>query len=333
MRLAQILFDELLGPITEYRTTSRLIVIPDGDLHLLPFAALVDSGLYLLSSHTISAVESGTVLHILRTRHQQRVLPAMELPYLGVAPWIKAPDTRNIILRVIGAISWPEPLRRISLSFSTHRNANASSSGPQRSKLIALPESKNEVESIADDLPKPNTLLLGGDATKTNFIDLPLSLYNVLHLALHGYVDLEYPDRSALVFAPQKQGADDSLLQLREIRHLHLNASLVTLSACNTGVGPVGQAGVANLVGAFIEAGAQSVVSTLWELEDHSSSRVMRAFYDRLARNEEKAEALRHAQMTIQSAGYPPYYWASFELVGNPTGTLNTTANLSARNS
>ena len=156
--------------------------------------------------------------------------------------------------------------------------------------------------------------------------------FNVIDLALHGYADLEYPDRSALVFAPQKQGVDDGLLQVREIRHLHLNASLVTLSACNTGVGPVGQAGVANLVGAFVEAGAQSVVSTLWELEDHSSSRLMRAFYDRLARHEEKAEALRHAQMTIQSVGYPPYYWASFELVGNPTGTLNTTANLAARN-
>jgi CHAT domain-containing protein len=330
--LAQVLFNELLGPITEYRTASHLIVIPDGELHLLPFAALVDSGLYLLSSHTISAVESGTVLHILRTRQQQQVLPATELPYLGVAPWIKTPDTRNIFLRAIGAISWPESLRRISLSFPTRGTANASSSGPDRSKLIALPESRNEVESIADELPKPNTLLLGDDATKTHFKDLPLNEFNVIDLALHGYADLEYPDRSALVFAPQKQGVDDGLLQVREIRHLHLNASLVTLSACNTGVGPVGQAGVANLVGAFVEAGAQSVVSTLWELEDHSSSRLMRAFYDRLARHEEKAEALRHAQMTIQSVGYPPYYWASFELVGNPTGTLNTTANLAARN-
>ena len=153
----------------------------------------------------------------------------------------------------------------------------------------------------------------------------------MLHLALHGYADLEYPERSALVFAPQEGGRDDGLLQLREIRGLHLNASLVTLSACNTGVGPVGESGVANLVGAFVEAGAESVVSTLWELEDHSTSRLMKSFYEHLARHEEKAEALRQAQLTLQGAGYPPYYWASFELVGNPSGTIVATPELSAR--
>jgi CHAT domain-containing protein len=227
------------------------------------------------------------------------------LPYVGVAAWTKAPDNRNVILRAI--------------------------SGPERSELIALPESKHEVESIANDLPKPSTLLLGADATETHFKGLPLSEYKVLHLALHGYADLEYPERSALVFAPQQGGRDDGLLQLREIRGLHLNASLVTLSACNTGVGPVGESGVANLVGAFVEAGAESVVSTLWELEDHSTSRLMKSFYEHLARHEEKAEALRQAQLTLQGAGYPPYYWASFELVGNPSGTIVATPELSAR--
>ncbi len=297
--LAQLLFNELLGSVAEYKTTSSLIVIPDGQLHLLPFAALSDNGRYLLSSHTISSVQSGTVLHILRTRQQQmRASAPAPLPYVGVAAWTKAPDNRNFVLRAV--------------------------SGPQRSELIPLPESEHEVKFIAKDLPKPSTLLLGGDATETHFKELPLSEFNVFHLALHGYADLDYPDRSALVFAPQERSSDDGLLQIREIRRLHLNANLVTLSACNTGVGPVGQAGVANLVGAFIEAGAQSVVSTLWELEDHATSHLMRAFYQHLANNEGKAEALRQAQLTLQAAGYPPYYWASFELVGNPTGTLGT---------
>jgi CHAT domain-containing protein len=302
--LAQLLFDELLGAIREYRAASTVIVVPDGALHLLPFAALADQGRYVIASHAICAVESGTVLDILRTRRgQTKTMTA--LPYVGVAAWTKAPDNRNVILRAI--------------------------SGPERSELIALPESKHEVESIANDLPKPSTLLLGADATETHFKGLPLSEYKVLHLALHGYADLEYPERSALVFAPQQGGRDDGLLQLREIRGLHLNASLVTLSACNTGVGPVGESGVANLVGAFVEAGAESVVSTLWELEDHSTSRLMKSFYEHLARHEEKAEALRQAQLTLQGAGYPPYYWASFELVGNPSGTIVATPELSAR--
>ncbi len=96
------------------------------------------------------------------------------------------------------------------------------------------------------------------------------------------------------MFAPQStpNPEDDGLLQVREIRRLRLNASLVTLSACNTGVGPVGAAGVANIGEAFIESGALSVVSTLWELADNPSKRFMTEFYDHLAHNEDKGEAL-----------------------------------------
>ena len=115
---------------------------------------------------------------------------------------------------------------------------------------------------------------------------------------------------------------DDGLLQVREIRRLPLNASLVTLSACNTGVGPVGEEGVANIVNAFIEAGAQSVVSTFWEVEDRATAQLMIDFYQHLGRNEGKAEALRQAQLDMLHSGAPPYYWAGFELVGEPSGRL-----------
>jgi CHAT domain-containing protein len=145
-----------------------------------------------------------------------------------------------------------------------------------------------------------------------------------VHLALHGYVDLDYPDRSALVFAPPERtdSTDDGLLQVREIRGLHLKAKLVTLSACNTGVGPVEETGVANLVNAFIEAGADSVVSTLWELEDQTTAHVMKQFYSHLARHERKVDALRAAMVELRDEGLPPYYWASFQVVGDPNGTL-----------
>ena len=129
--------------------------------------------------------------------------------------------------------------------------------GPNKRELVALPESRYEVETIAADLPKPSTVLLGARATETNFKQLPLNQYKVIHLALHGYVDPEYPDRSALVFAPEQPHTDDGLLQVREIRDLRFNASLITLSACDTGVGPVGEEGAANIVNAFIEAGAR----------------------------------------------------------------------------
>jgi len=178
----------------------------------------------------------------------------------------------------VGVAAWTTNSSPSTLLASIRRAV----SGPERKELIALPESQHEVEMIGSDLPRPNTILLGASATETNFKRLPLSQYNVVHLALFGYVDPEFPDRSALVFAPQQQPTDDSLLQVREIRNLRLNANLVTLSACNTGVGPVGEEGVANIVNAFIEAGSQSVVSTLWELEDHATTHLMTVFYEHL---------------------------------------------------
>jgi CHAT domain-containing protein len=119
---------------------------------------------------------------------------------------------------------------------------------------------------------------------------------------------------------------DDGLLQVREIRQLPLNASLVTLSACNTGIGPVGEEGIANIVNAFIEAGAQSVVSTFWEVEDRATAQLMMDFYQHLGHNEGKADSLRHAQLDMLHSGAPPYYWAGFELVGEPSGSLFNTS-------
>lgn len=297
--LAARLYDYLLAPIPELLTQSKLIVVPDGALHLIPFEALIHDGHYLLETHTISVVPSGTVLSLLAQRRE--VAEQNALPYVGVAAWTKARSEKNPIFRAIR--------------------------GPEKEEFLPLPESKREVETIATDLPKPATLLLGQDATEGHFKSLPLREVAVLHLALHGYVDSDFPDRSALVFAPQSGGAYDGLLEVREIRRLPLNASLVTLSACNTGVGPVGEAGVANIVNAFIEAGADTVVSTLWELEDHTTELLMTDFYAHLRNRETKAEALRNAQLDQLAKHVPPYYWASFELAGEPNGSIFNTQN------
>ena len=184
-------------------------------------------------------------------------------------------------------------------------------------KLIAEPLARSARRAVG----RPDAAQ-GEQATETAFKRLPLSQYNVIHLALHGYADPEYPDRSALVFAPETPPIDDGLLQVREIRKLSLDTSLVTLSACNTGIGPVGEDGIANIVNAFIEAGAQSVVSTLWEIEDHTTAQLMIDFYQHLGRGEGKAEALRQAQIDLLKSGDPPYFWAGFELDGEPHETL-----------
>jgi CHAT domain-containing protein len=190
-------------------------------------------------------------------------------------------------------------------------------------KLEPLPASLDEVTHIASDMPSPKQILAGANATEREFKSLPLEDYKVLHLALHGHVDEDYPDRSALVFAPENDNVDDGLLQLREIRNLHLTASLVTLSACNSGVGPVGEAGVDNLANAFLDAGAATVVSSLWEVDDRATSDLMITFYDHLAHGENKAQALREAKIHLmQGEASQPFYWAAFEISGEPATPL-----------
>ena len=297
LSLAQRLFDGLLRGIPEFRTHSDLIVVPDGKLHLLPFAALANSGQYIVASHVVSVVPSGTVLDLLRHRNSDSA--HLSLSYLGVAAWISKPPPITLIASIRRAISEPD-----------------------RRELVALPESRNEVETISTAFPPPKTILLGARATETNFKRLPLGHYEVIHLALHGYADPEFPERSALVFAPETPPIDDGLLQVREIRQLHLNADLVTLSACDTGVGPVDEEGVANIENAFIEAGAQSVVSALWEVNDHATADMMIDFYRQLGRGQSKAEALRQAELDTLKSGQPPSSWAGFELDGEPSGSL-----------
>jgi CHAT domain-containing protein len=290
-KLGQSLFEHLLSFASEYPAVKSLIIVPDGNLHLLPFSALVDyDGKYLLEKDPISIAPSGTVLCLIRHRP---ATTAGALPYLGVAAWTSTTSAR------------PWTLVR--------------SAGPGSTELSALPESRNEVESIGAMMPQPSTILLGHDATTQRFKNLPLGNYRVLHLALHGFVDPVFPDKSAIVFAPS--GKDNGRLEARDIRRLHLHADLVTLSACDTGVGPVGTSGVESVVASFIEAGATSVVSTLWELEDHSSNQFMKAFYTHLA-TADKAGALRQAELDLMHSGLPPYYWASYEIVGDSQGSI-----------
>jgi CHAT domain-containing protein len=289
--LAKTIFKDVLGFTRNFENSDSLIIVPDEGLHLLPFSALLnESGQYVLEAKTISLVPSGTVLHLLRNRKSEA---ERNRPYLGVAPWTDRADTEQWVLKTRGA-------------------------GATSVRLPALPESKDEVESIAAMMPQPSTVLIGSQATKERFQSLPLGEYRILHLALHGVVDSVFPDRSALVFAPSSN--NDGRLEARDIRRLQLNAELVTLSACDTGVGPISAAGIESLDTAFIEAGADAVISTLWELQDTYTDTFMKSFYMHLPK-EDKATALRDAKLDFLRSHVAPYYWATFELVGNPAGT------------
>ena len=119
-----------------------------------------------------------------------------------------------------------------------------------------------------------------------------------MHIAAHGFADTRFPERSGLVLGLDPASHDDGLLQLREIIRLRFNADLVTLSACNTGVGKLeGEEGVTNLVEAFLVSGAKSVVASLWSADDTYTLDLMERFYTHISEGQDRAAALRQARL------------------------------------
>jgi CHAT domain-containing protein len=151
--------------------------------------------------------------------------------------------------------------------------------------------------------------------------------HGIIHLAVHAIANETHPDRAALVLLSDPSHDEDGFLEASEIVQLRLHAELVVLSACNTAVGPLeGEEGVATLSRAFLLAGARTVVSTLWSVEDESTLYLMKSFYAELNRGRGTADALATAKRNMVrkfGTNAVPYYWAGFTVEGVselPTG-------------
>jgi CHAT domain-containing protein/Tfp pilus assembly protein PilF len=179
-----------------------------------------------------------------------------------------------------------------------------------------------EVRDVSHFFAPATLVLIGKSATKDTF-QQSAGNYQFLHLATHSFLNKYAPLLSGLELEPS--GEDDGLLQVHEILDLKLHSKLVTLSACETALGsgyfneiPAGDDFV-GFTRAFLTAGSQSVLASLWEVNDRSTSELMVHFYRGLGRND-KAAALAAAQRAILRRGglySSPYYWAPFVLVGS----------------
>jgi CHAT domain-containing protein len=143
----------------------------------------------------------------------------------------------------------------------------------------------------------------------------------VLHFATHGLIDEDQPERSGLALTPQPPEWD-GLLQTREIFKLHLRGALVTLSACQTALGKsVTGEGIIGLSRAFFYAGANTVVASLWDVNDAATPEFMARFYSGIRAGRPVDAAMRAAKLAFIRSRSPlahPYYWASFVVTGNP---------------
>ena len=158
------------------------------------------------------------------------------------------------------------------------------------------------------------------DAKESALKRSDLTRYRRIHFATHAFLDERVPARSGIALSLDDPG-EDGMLRMSEILGLRLNAELVVLSACRTGLGKVVRGeGMVGLTRAFQQAGAERVAVSLWEVSDAPTADLMRAFYARIRDGLSPAEALASAKRVFL-AGRPaayasPYYWAAFVLNG-----------------
>jgi CHAT domain-containing protein/Tfp pilus assembly protein PilF len=185
---------------------------------------------------------------------------------------------------------------------------------PPGSNLARLPGSRVEGARVAAHL-KGARLLVGPSATEAAVKQLSHGR-RILHFATHGLVSEDRPLSSSLVLAAGQ--GEDGYLRVSEVFGLDLDADLVVLSGCSTGLGQLSGDGILGLTRAFIYAGTPSVVVSQWDVDDQATAYLMDQFYAGLGAGRGKAQALRSAQLATRARFASPALWAPFILVGEP---------------
>lgn len=294
------LFQLLVAPAgEELRTAERVLISADGPLHLLPFGALVLPGSalrYLIEEKPLFSVLSLSLY--------------AELARSSQGAWAGTE-----------AFAFVDPL----LETSTGSPSTGTSVLERyRSGLLPLPGARAEAAALSALFGRNVRVLAGQEAREGAVTKLPHSA-GFVHFACHALIDADSPLDSGLALASgaaDAKGEENGLLQGWEIfSRVRLNTPLVTLSACETGLGRDGGGeGVIGLARAFQFAGARSVLASLWQVSDESTAALMAHFYRSWAAGKSRALALAEAQRALIQAGGPaghPYRWAAFTINGD----------------
>jgi CHAT domain-containing protein/tetratricopeptide (TPR) repeat protein len=329
---AKALSGVLLGPVAQRLTGKRLVVVAPGALSYLPFAALPapedekrPAGGYepLIAKHEMVSIPSASVLSVIRRETAGRQRAAKSVAVLA-DPVFEESDPRLASTKN-GNSSGETPARPASdAELSELTRAIRTMNFPDaRAGFTRLPFSRYEADSVIALTPK-GTGLKATDfsASRDMALSQQLSQYRIVHFATHGLLNSERPELSGLVFSliDRERKPQDGYLRLHEIYNLQLNADLVVLSACETGLGKeIKGEGLIGLTRGFMYAGAPRVVASLWDVDDLATAELMKLFYQRMLKDGQPAgAALRAAQLELsrQKRWASPYFWAGFVLHG-----------------
>jgi CHAT domain-containing protein len=284
--LSRELYHLLIEPVAEELQNVRTVcIVPDSFLWTLPFRALTTNrGNYLIEQYAMYYAPSLGVLHEMNDR-------------------LKATMSNGSLIAFANpVIGRDEKLNQ---------------------DLCPLPEAETEIAEVAATIPsKLKKVLVGREADEKSFKAFAPN-YATIHLATHGVLDNRDPLYSHLLLTKTEGDVEnDGSLEAREIMNMRLNADLAVLSACETGNGRISPGeGVIGMSWAFFVAGTRSMVVSQWRVNSASTSKLMKNFYEALARRRDrgnKSEALREASIRLlKDPRYRhPFYWAGFVLVG-----------------
>ncbi len=263
-----------------------LLIAPHGLLHYLPFAALL--------------LADGR--------------PLLEHARVSYAPTLRAWEAIQARRRSVESAGFVVSAQPNGAS----RTALVCGLSEFGGRAAGLPHAEQEARSIAGLLGgrlEPSvTLLLGASASTARLSDWRdsgvLAQFDIIHLATHAIFDPQSPLHSRILLA-------DGALLVPDLFRLHLNARLITLSACQTALSALRPGDeLLGLREALLFAGANALLVSLWQVDDASTARLMVAFYRRLARGASPAAALAAAQRELRAAGLSAYHWAPFTLIG-----------------
>jgi CHAT domain-containing protein/Tfp pilus assembly protein PilF len=330
----------LLGPVSELLTKKRLLIVSDGALHYVPFAALNKPDKAagpstqqrpLILDHEIVYLPSASTLAILR-----RELAGRKPAPRGVAvladpvfekddPRVSASSDRPQSV----APGWSSTSRTAQASTTENelvRSLKESAIADEVGRIQRLPFTRKEAKSIASFVSGNNSFeALDFDASRATAMSADMARYKYIHFATHAVFNSEHPELSGIVLSlVDKLGREqDGFLKAHDVYNLKLGADLAVLSSCRTALGKeVKGEGLVSLTRGFMYAGVARVLASLWNVSDEPTARLMADFYQGLLgkRGISPAAAIRAAQIKMLKGGrwQSPYYWAGFVLQGEP---------------
>jgi CHAT domain-containing protein len=325
----------LIGPVASQVGTKRLLIVSDGVLHLIPFAALSNPSnraRMLVQEHEIVSVPSASALYELRREHQGHT-SANKMVAVLADPVFDVNDER---VRAVGQqqgvatnanAGFVKAQANLNDSISeVTRSAREMGATVESAGIPRLPFTRQEAKAITALIPAPQrTEALDFEASRETATSASLGQYRFIHFATHGLLNSEHPELSGVVLSlVDKQGKEqDGFLRTSEIFHLKLPVEMVTLSGCRTGLGKqIGGEGMIGLTQGFMYAGAARVMVSLWDVNDQATADFMGRFYKFMLgpQHLSPAAALRATQISImgEKRWQSPYYWSAFVLQGEP---------------